>query len=191
MKNATCFGRWAGIALAISILLPGTVLAQANTGLKIAVVDIKELLDESPQAKSAQKKLEDEFLPRQRELLAKQNELKDRETKLQKDGAVMGVDERRNTEEKLRNDARDFERRQNAFVEDLNLRKNDTLGKLQVELVKQVQGYAKLHGYDLVVSGGVLYAGPNLDITRQVLESVKAVSDAKPPAPPAPEPAKK
>jgi outer membrane protein len=189
MNKAQVAGRLASVAMFLALMSPGVILAQ-TTGLKIAVVDIKELLDESPQAKSAQKKLEDEFLPRQRELLAKQNELKDRETKLQKDGAVMGADERRNAEEKLRNDAREFERRQNAFVEDLNLRKNDTLGKLQVDLVKQVQAYAKQHGYDLVVSGGVLYAGQTLDITRQVLDSVKAGAEAAPaksePAKPAP-----
>jgi outer membrane protein len=193
MKKATRFGHLAAIAMGISLSSPGVVLAQTATGLKVAVVDIKELLDESPQAKAAQKKLEDEFLPRQRELLAKQNELKDREAKLQKDGAVMGAEERRNAEDKLRNDAREFERKQNAFVEDLNLRKNDTLGKLQVDLVKQVQAYAKQRGYDLVVSGGVLYAAPSLDITRQVLDSVKAASpDAKPAAAePAKPPAKK
>jgi outer membrane protein len=188
MKNATCFGRLVAAALVISLSLPGLALAQATTGLKIGVVDFGDLLQSSPQTESAQRKLNDEFQPRQRELAAKQSELKDREAKLQKDGAVMGAEERRNAEEKLRNDMRDFERKATAFQEDLNARKNETVGKVQADLAKQVQAYAKDHGYDLVLVSGVIFAGPSVDITRQVIDSVKTAGPTAKPA--TPEPAK-
>jgi outer membrane protein len=166
-------------ALVLSILALAAALVPAigytqAIGLKIGVVDAQRLLKESPQAKSTIKKLEEEFAPRQKELVAKTNEMKSREEKLQKDGAVMGAEERRNAEEKLRNDERDLSRRQNEFIEDVNLKKNEELGKLQADLVNEVRSFAKQKGYDLIVSDGVLFASPTIDVTKQILDNLEA-----------------
>ncbi len=49
-------------------------------------------------------------------------------------------------------------RKQNEFVEDLNVRRNEELGRLQTTLLTEVQTYAKAQGFDLVIGDGVLYA---------------------------------
>ncbi|MCC7330358.1 MAG: OmpH family outer membrane protein [Gammaproteobacteria bacterium] len=169
--------------LAAALLLPGLAAAQAAPALKIGVVDFARLVKESPQAEATLKALENEFAPRQRDLVAKQNELKDRQAKLQKDAAVMGADERRNAESKFRDDERELGRRVNAFQEDINVRRNEELGKLQVDLLREVQSFAKQRGYDLIVGDGVLYATQSLDLTAQILASVQAGYKAKPAAP--------
>ena len=171
--------------------LPGWLAAQTTTGLKIGVIDARVLISASPQAKALQKKLEEEFGPKQREMLAKQNELKDREAKLQKDAAVMGADERRNAEEKLRNDERDFVRRQNEIAEDAKLRQNDELGKLQQEVLKAVDAFARLRGYDLILGDGVLYATESINVTKQILDELNAGTRGAAPATKAPAPATK
>ena len=102
------------------------------------------------------KALENEFSPRQRDLLAKQNEMKDRQAKLQKDVQVMGAEERRSAESKYRDDERDLGRRLNEFQEDFNVRRNEEISKLQQDLLKEVQAFAKQKGYDLIVGEGVL-----------------------------------
>ena len=66
--------------------------AQAET--KIGVVNVTRLLQESPQAQAASQALENEFAARRRELEGQQKDLKAREDKLQKDGAVMAAAER-------------------------------------------------------------------------------------------------
>jgi outer membrane protein len=165
---------------ACALMAPGLASAQAAAGLKIGVVNFARLIQESPQAKTTLKALEEEFSPRQRDLVARQNELKDRQAKLQKDLAVMGADERRNAESKFRDDERDLGRRQNEFVEDFNVRRNEELGKLQRELLKQVQGFATQKGYDLIVGEGVLYAARSVDVTEQVLQSIQAGTGTKP-----------
>jgi outer membrane protein len=157
-----------------ALLAPGLAAAQATAGLKIGVVNFARLIQESPQAKATLKALEEEFSPRQRDLVAKQNELKERQARLQKDQAVMGAEERRNAESKFRDDERDLGRRQNEFVEDFNVRRNEELGKLQRDLLKQVQGFASQKGYDLIVGEGVLYAARSVDVTEQVLQSIQA-----------------
>ena len=170
--------------------------ASAQTQLKIGVVNVPRLLEEAPQAKSAMQALQDEFSPRQREMAAQQKDLKSKEEKLQRDGAVMAENERRNAEKELREGQRDLARKQNEYVEDLNVRRNEELGKLQRSLLQEVQTYARSSGYDLVVGDGVLFVNEQLDITPQVLSALQAraktggVKPATPPAKPATPPAK-
>ncbi|MDY0066302.1 MAG: OmpH family outer membrane protein [Steroidobacteraceae bacterium] len=157
----------AGLALAAPI-----AGAQAQT--KIAVVNVPRLLEEAPQAKTAMQALQDEFAPRQREIMAAQKDLKSKEERLQRDGAVMAENERRAAEKDLRDGQRDLARKQNEYVEDLNLRRNEELGKLQRSLLQEVQAFARSGNYDLVVGDGVLYVNESLDITAQVLSALQA-----------------
>jgi outer membrane protein len=154
-----------------ALLAPlGSALAQT----KIAVVNVPRLLEEAPQAKSAMQALQDEFAPRQREIVAQQKDLKAKEDKLQRDGAVMAENERRTAEKDLRDGQRELQRKQNEYVEDLNLRRNEELGKLQRSLLQEVQAFARTSSYDLVLGDGVLYVNESMDITPQVLSALQA-----------------
>lgn len=162
---------WASVA---SIAPSGAVNAQAasappSTQLRVGVVNVPRLLEEAPQAKTAMQALQDEFAPRQREIVAQTKDLKTKEEKLQRDGAVMAENERRNFEKELRDGQREASRKQNEYVEDLNLRRNEELGKLQRSLLQEVQAYAKSANYDLVVGEGVLFRNDSIDITAQIL----------------------
>lgn len=160
-----------------SILAGMTLLAPlgvAHAQMKIAVVNWSQLLEEAPQAKSAMAALQDEFQPRQKEIVQQQKDLKAKEDKLQRDGAVMAENERRNAEKDLRDGQRDLARKQNEWVEDLNLRRNEEIGKVQRSLQQEVQAFAKTSGYDLIIGDGVLYRNESLDITAQVLSALQA-----------------
>ena len=172
------------LVLAAWLAVPSSANAQAARPLKIGFVNVQRLLIESPQANAANRALENEFAPRQRDLQAKQKAYKDRADKFQKDGAVMGADERRNAENDLRKDERELQRQIEELREDLNNRKNEELGKLRVNVLRQIEGFAKQGGYDLIVSDG-LYVSPALDVTSQVLQGLQSGSAApKAPAKP-------
>ena len=181
----------------LALLAP---LGVAHAEMKIAVVNVPRLLDEAPQAKSAMQALQDEFAPRQKEIVAQQKDLKTKEDKLNRDGAVMAENERRNAEKDLRDGQRELARKQNEYVEDLNLRRNEEIGKLQRSLLQEVQAFARTSNYDLIVGEGVLYVNESMDITAQVLTALqnryKATGGAAPkpatpkattPPPPAPQ----
>ena len=157
------------ITLACAFALPA-----AAQELKIGVVNVPVLMDRAPQTKAAMDALQEEFAPRQREFMAKQKELEDLTAKIQKDVAVMGETERRNAEKNLRDLQRDVARIQQEFREDLELRQNEELGKLQRSLLKEVQDYAQAQGYDLIVGDGVLFASTAVNITEEVLRAVEA-----------------
>jgi outer membrane protein len=150
--------------------LPFTA-AQAQT--KIGVVNVARLLQEAPQAQAASQALENEFAARKRELQNMERDLKAREDRLQKDGATMAEAERRNQEKALRDGQREFARKQNEFLEDLNVRRNEALGQLQRSVLQEVQAYAKTAGLDLVIADA-LFASPAIDITGQVLSALQA-----------------
>jgi outer membrane protein len=157
-------------------------LEAARAEAKIGVVNVARLLQEAPQAQAASKALEDEFASRRRDLETQQKELKAREEKLAKDGAVMSESDRRSTEKALRDGQRELARKQNEFLEDLNVRRNEALGQLQRTVLQEVQSYAKSVGLDVVVADA-LYASPAVDITSQVLTALQARKGTTPAKP--------
>ena len=167
------------VTIAASALPLGAAQAQA----KIGVVNVARLLQEAPQAQAASQALEGEFANRKREIQNMERDLKAREDKLTKDGATMAEAERRNQEKALRDGQREFARKQNEFMEDLNVRRNEALGQLQRTVLQEVQTYAKSAGLDLVVADA-LFASPSIDITPQVLAALQAKGRAGAPAKP-------
>ena len=160
------------------VLLVGALLITFNasaqvTSLKIGVINSARLGDQAPQTQAVLAELQDEFAPRQREIAATQQLLQEKQETYERDGAVMGETERFRLERELREEARDWQRAQDEYVEDLNIRRNEALGALQSYLLQEVQIYATDAGYDLVV-GEALYFSPAVDITDDVLLSLQA-----------------
>jgi outer membrane protein len=156
-----------------AIMLFAIALPATAQETKIGVVNLPLLMDRAPQTKVAMDALQEEFAPRQRTFLAKQKEYEDHMAKVQKDASVMGETERSNAEKKARDLQREVTRLQNEFREDLNLRQNDELGKLQRAILKEVQDFAQAQGYDIVVGDGVLFASQTVNITEEVLRTIE------------------
>jgi outer membrane protein len=157
---------------------------QANAEIKMGVVNFQKLLEDAPQTKTAMQALENEFAPRRRELLTMQNDLKARDEKLQKEGAVMAEADRAKAEKTLRDQQREFSRKAGEFQDDASTRRNEEIGKVQRYLVTEIQTYGNAQGYDLVLGDGVFFAKGPLDITANVL-AVLATKPATLPAAPA------
>ena len=170
-------------ALLVAAALAAAPLAQAAE-MKIGYINFGRLLEESPQAKAAQAALEGEFLPRQRDVAAQQKSLEEKRDRLKKEAAVMSEADRTKTEREVRDLELAVQRRFNELQEDLNLRRNEEVGRMQRALIMEVQSYAKANGYQLVVSEGVLFAAEAVDITPQVVAALKSKSPAAAPATP-------
>ncbi len=158
----------------IAFLAATPVLSQAQATLKIGVVNIQRLLQESPQAISAGARLEDEFAPRQREIMALQTGLEGKAARIQKDLEVMGAEERENAQRDLRNDEREIVRAQNEFREDLDLRRNEVIGAVQRDVLLAVKAYGDADGFDLILAEGIVQFNTRIEVTDQVLERLRA-----------------
>lgn len=160
----------------IGMLAAGTASAQSS--LKIGVINVGKLLENAPQSKVVQDKLQKEFEPRQQSILAKRQKMQTQQDAFQKDSAVMGEEERLNLERQIRDTQRDLQREENEYLEDLNARRNEEVGKLQREVLQRVQAYASAQKYDLVLADAIYVSGA-VDITQQVITALQA---AGPPA---------
>lgn len=159
-------------ALFICLLSLSPALFAAE--LKLGFVNAAKILEQAPQAEAARNKLEKEFAPRDKELVATQKEIKSSEDKLDKDGPVMSESERRKIERDIISQKRDFKRAQDEFREDFNIRRNEEFGRLQKQVYDAIVVLAKQENYDLIVSDGAIYASDRVDITPKILERLKS-----------------
>jgi len=159
----------------VAMLAAGVASAQGN--LKIGVINVGKLLENAPQSKVVQDKLQKEFEPRQQSILAKRQKLETQQSTFQKDSPVMGEEERLNLERQIRDAQRDLQRDENEYLEDLNARRNEEVGKLQREVLQRVQAYASAQKYDLVLADAI-YVSSAVDITQQVIIALQASTPA-------------
>lgn len=157
-------------AVIAALLLAGPAAAAE---LKVGVINSQRLVAESPQADALRQRLEEEFAPQRREMLAQQNELKGLQEKFQRDAQVMSESERSSMERRIRDLGRDLQFRQQTVSEDLRRRQNEELGKLQQELQQAINAFAKAEGYDLILAEGVAFHVEALDVTTQILARIK------------------
>jgi outer membrane protein len=154
------------IFLAALLAAPAAALAES----KIGVVKLARLFEEAPQALALQRSLTEEFAPRERDIRAKREELRETEEKLQQGEGFLSEDERRRLEQSFRDGQRDLQRAQNEFVEDLNLRRNERLGDIQRLFISEIQAYGQAQNFDLVIVEGFIHASDRIDITQQILQ---------------------
>jgi outer membrane protein len=159
---------WLIAAAAVAGIAVNAAYAQGN--LKIGVVNVSRLVEQSPQFAAARKKIDEEFGPRQRELQAKAQALRTQQETFQRDAPVMGEEERANLERQIRDGQRELERTNNELVEDFNLRQNEELGKLQRDVLLKTQEYARAQKFDLLIADqGIIFASTAVDVTEAVL----------------------
>ena len=171
LQSETCLIMKTKIALFLGLLFITNV---SFAELKIGFVNIPAVLEKAPQAEKAKKRLEQEFSPRDKQLVAQQKEIETMAEKISKDAAVMGKSEKAKLEDDISNKKRDAKRAQQQFSEDFNARRNEELGKLQNKIVEVIRGIAKDQGLDLVLTDGVIYASEQIDITAQVQQKLAA-----------------
>ena len=144
--------------------------------LKIGVVNAGLVMDQSPQKTKALARLEKEFASRSKEIESKHKSLRSKQERLNKDSAILGAEERKNQERELLADQREIKRLQDEYSEDLSIRRNEELRKLEKEIAQTIVDIAQKESYDLIVYQGVIYASTQVDITDKVLSVLKSKS---------------
>lgn len=166
MKNIKIIG------LLFALFIAGTHPLHA-AGIKVGVVNASVVLDQSPQKNQALARLEREFSSRSRALEDRQASIMDAQQKLNRDRAILSSDEIQAQERKLIADQRELNRLQDEFSEDLSIRRNEELRKLEEEVAQAIIDLAVRDSYDLVLYQGVIFANESIDMTDKVLEELQ------------------
>ena len=156
------------VSLAVMLLFAGAARAE----LKIGFVDLAKLSENAPQIISAQGKIDAEFSSREKELVALQRKIGKMEEELSTNGAVMSESERSTKEREILSKRRELKRSQDEFRDDLNIRKNEILKQVNVEIGNVIDKIAKEEKYDLIIAQGVMFASDRVDITDHILKKL-------------------
>lgn len=155
------------------VLLVSALLFSLNAAaeLKIAYIEMAQVM-QSQQAQDIGKKLQTEFSSRATQLDQLKKTINDKRTALDKDSKKLSEADLRDKTKQISDLTIDFERKQRELNEDVNIRKNEEMGKFQQQLNKAVNAIAQTDGYDLIVYNSVAYASKKINITDKVIAAI-------------------
>jgi outer membrane protein len=161
----------------LTVLLAAAVLAAGSSfaeGLKVAVIDVNKVMNESEIGKGARKKMETRYEELKKKVDARGEEVRKMKEDLDKQKILLGKEKLKEREDAL--SAKVAELRQ--LTQEAEKEMQNRQGELTREVLKIVEGQwekvVKEKKIDLLLekSSGVVYSNPSLDITSQVLDLV-------------------
>lgn len=206
MKRVTTFAAVLGAALAsgaaVNAIAQTAAPASASAApAKVAVIAFQEAVTATNEFQRDFGDVQKKFEPQKTQLQQLSQQI-DTETKtLQTQGSTLNDSERaaraKDIDDKKKQAQRLLEDTQSDYQQAIQ----ETFGRVAVKVDQVLQGYAKEHGFTLVIDGTqdqqqaplVLYAAPTTDITKAVVEAYNTKSGvpAPPPAAPTPQPSVK
>ncbi len=167
------------IAIALWLGAAAACAGAADQVYRIAVVDPNRVVESSPQYEAAGRALQGEVEDRERMLRAQQEQISELQRQLERDGELMSENELQRLKNDIRSRNRKLKYAQDEFQEDFSLRQNELRTKLARQVQEVVVELAKELEIDLVVSEGLVYYSPRIDISDQVIERLKKEFAAK------------
>ena len=176
------------IGLVLGIALTAAGLYQpvfaADEGLKVAVVNVQQVLQQSPRVAALSKKLEADFKPRQTKIAGKQKALQDELEQFKKDSAdskKMTQKDRDATQKQIAADRSELVKEVVAFQQDLGKEQNKVMQGIITDLNGIVSSVAKSKGYNLVLdSQAVVFTADKAnDLTKDVEKQFNDKDKAK------------
>ncbi len=147
--------------------------AYSYSANKIGFVDMDKLLDSSPQISNARALITSEFESQYTDIEQKETDLERLENRITKDGAMMSLADLKPLQERARILDRQIRRAKEDLKDAISIRKNQILSKIQDDLNKTVEQYAKDNGYDAILINAILYVSDEMNITDEILKILK------------------
>lgn len=182
-KSANLAGCFARLVKALAVLIcaasfPGALFAQTVEGgqTTIGFVDIPFIINNAPQALEAEQRLEMEFAPREDELKLQRTKLAEITERMKLEALELTDTEIAQLDRQMRNLERRIKRDEQDFREELNIQKNNEFKKVRILVLETIAKFGKTNNYDLIISDGVLYANKRIDVTEDILDSLRLAS---------------
>lgn len=154
--------------LIISLLSLG-----ANAADKLAFINPAVLMEKSPQAVNAAKKMKEEFKDREAKLREQVTAIQTMEKNYKNDSAIMSDDQRKKAEEAIIQSKRKFQFDQQSIKEDLQKRRSQLLQEIQKSISGVIREYGEKNGYDFIFTDGVAFASAAVNITDDILKELQ------------------
>jgi len=178
------------LVIALGLALSGTAVVRAQqappapapaaaggqvSGLqRVAFIDVQRVLARSAAGVAAREQLEREKATMQKEMDAKRVDLEKLREELEKKGALLTADVRREKQEQFERKRRDAARLADDFQKELERKESQLLQRVLAEVSGIIEKIGKDRGYYLIVEkrgAGVIYAATDADLTDEVIRA--------------------
>jgi outer membrane protein len=157
------------IAAALAATLAS--LPAAADDYRIGVIHIERILRDSPPARTALERIEQQFKARDAELAGRETTLRNDVAQYEKDKPKLDADGRGARERDLDARGRELVRQRQQFAEDVRARQFEELDKLKERLDQVLTRLAHDRGYDLILQNA-LWVAKSVDITDEVIKAL-------------------
>ena len=172
-------GRLSAALFVATCFFVGTALAQDSSTRKTSIgfVDIPYIINNAPQAVNAEQRLEQEFAPREEELKVQRARLAELDEELKTRALELSDTELAQLDREIRSLERRIKRDEQDFREELNIQTNNEFKKVRILVLEAIAKFGQSNNYDLIVSDGVLYANKQIDVTEDILDSLRRFNE--------------
>jgi outer membrane protein len=160
-----------GIAVLLAALFAATSFAD---GLRVGVIDINKVLNESHAGVNAKRKMESRYEELKKKVDAKQEEARALKEEIDKQKVVVGKEKLKAKEDALQAKVNELRQLTQEGEQEMQSRQGEATREILKRIEVQVNAVVKAQKLDLVLerSGGVVYFDDSMDITKQVLEQL-------------------
>jgi len=173
--------RKAGILLVAALVMAvfaGTSLAE---GLRVAVIDMNKVLNESAAGKAAKKKMEARYEELKKAIDAKQEEARKIKDEIDKQKVMLGKEKLKEKEDALQAKINELRQMTQEGEQEMQARQAEFTREVLKSVEGKVEMVVKAEKFDLVLekTAGVIHFNPSMDISARVLALVNAAGKAE------------
>lgn len=158
--------------LAMVLVFTLSFVSFARAELKIGVVDLYKVLNESEEGKKAVGELQNMLEQRQKALEEKQKKIQTLKEELEKKRSVLSEDARKSKEEEIERLGRDLQRTAADYQVELQKKQNEITQSMLKEIRQIINEFAQKEGYNLILEKAeqvILFTTPEVDITDKII----------------------
>lgn len=158
-----------GMSLAVVTMWGG--YAWAAQPMKIGVVDVQQVLNQSQRGQVVKQKLEKERMGRQKDLDARQQELMKLQAEYEKQAPVLSEQAKREKKEGLERRFRDARRVAEDANRDFEKRVREAEMETTREIFAVIQEYGKDQGFSVILErSSIVFSAAAVDVTAEVIK---------------------
>ena len=163
----------AGLFCAAAISAQGTAPGSAAAG-KLGVISVRQAIASTAEGKQAGAELQSQFAARQNELENLNKQINELRQRLEAGTGKLSQDEQGRLQRQGETMARQLERKQTEYQEDVNAAQADVFDRIGRKLVDVLDRYARENGYIAILDSSaqntpILFASTNIDVTQDIV----------------------
>ena len=152
----------------------GTAAAGSAASGKVGVINIRQAIVATAEGKLASAELQSQFAARQTDLENLNKQINDVRQRLAAGEGKLSPDEATRLQKQGELLARQLERKQNEYQEDVNAAQGDVIDRIGRKMVDVLDRYAREGGYVVVLDSSsqntpILYASNQIDVTQDII----------------------